>query len=242
MFHRIWRDLKTGKNILNYLTIVFSVVVFILTVLSVDVAPSIISACILAILSLLAVHLLQDRWVREQFVAELFPEQTWDKIEPTMSERLKLATKVKFLAIGPLSIIRRYESILKRILDKKDSEIKFIIVAPDSNTMAVVRKGRPENYDHSVRFLEGIRDSFSDYAGNLKVRLVDYVPSHVVTIIDDHRIDGVIFTTVYSFNQVDPYRPSEIITYGKEKQFSFFLQEFNSLWDMGNDFIFTKED
>jgi lipoate synthase len=109
--------------------------------------------------------------------------------------------------------------------------------------MAVIRKGRPENYDHSVHFLEDIRNKFSDYTakGHLKVKLIDYVPSHIVTIIDDHKVDGVMFTTVYSFNQADPHRPSEIITYRKEKQFSFFLQEFNSLWDMGDDFIFNKK-
>lgn len=94
--------------------------------------------------------------------------------------------------------------------------------------MELIAKGRKENQIDGEIFINEICEYFSNFLkkGKLKVKLMNYIPSHILTIIDER----IIFATVYSFKRVDPQRPSEMLT-AQNDRFLFFLKEFDDLWN-----------
>jgi hypothetical protein len=244
MIRQIWREIISGKNSDIYLGIFISLVVGLFGIFGV-VDLKIVTAAILLTLSLIASSILHERWLREELLLKIFQQATWDDNEKEMKTRLAQATKVKFIAVSPIRILKRYKKELTRILQRKGGEIYFVVVNPkEGEAINLIKKGRPENYDDAGRFLDEICSSFCEYikTGRLKVKLIDYIPSHIVSMIDEHKQDGVVFVTVYSFDQVDPYRPSMAITRREGLTYSFFKEEFKSLCEKeGTDYVCSEK-
>ncbi len=233
----------SGKNIDLYVGISISLVMSLLGIFGVT-SLSIVTAVILLMLFLITVNILRERWFREELLSKLFPQVTWSNIESDMVTKLRRAHTLRFIGISPLRIIRKYEIELLDILCRKGGEICFIVVNPKNRAMNSIRKGRPENFSDGILFLKEVCRLFAAYikSGHLKIKLIDYVPSHIMTLTDDGGQNGTIFTTVYSFRQVDPHRPSQIITRREGLSYSYFQQEFESLWDSGESYFpFDKE-
>jgi hypothetical protein len=233
MSRRGWDTFK--KNLDIYLTIILSVIVSFLDLAGI-VDEKAINTSILWVLAAIAVSLLRERWLREEMISKLlFPERTWPDLEGEMAIRLRQASKVKFVGVGPLGIVRRHKDELERILRRERGKVFFIVVDPESEAMKLVMQGRPENYNDGVLFLEEICKLFGAFieSGRLQIKLINYIPSNIMALIDDDQENGIIFATQYSFNQVDPYRPSRLIARRERLWYSFFQREFESLWSAG---------
>jgi len=253
---RAWEEIKKGKNMMLYITFLISVLATLLSFLGtiwpskVEWIPNLtnfIDTVILAVLALFAVDFLNERRLREKFKEEWFPQYSWINIESRMAERLKSARKIKLIAISPLHFIRGYEEILKGILDHEHAEIKIILVNPDeTKTQAInlIARGRHINFTHGKQVLDDICTKFENYIkkGRLEVKLINYIPSHIVTILDEERNDGIMYATIYSFGQEDPSRPCSIITREDGKKYDFFLREFKLLWGQGINLVCNKKE
>jgi len=230
---KAWNQLWENYDV--YLGLAISILGAFLTLF--DLVPEkIVSVSILGLLSIIAITILRERHLREEMrkdiVLRLSSERSWYDLQVEMEDRLMNASKIRFLGISPLGLLRKYRRSLEDVL-KKGGEIWFIVVDPDSAAMELIRQGRPENFNDGRLFLEEICQLFGNYIQQnyLKIKLINYIPNAIVTMIDEDNENGIIFATLYSFKQVDPYRPSRLITRREGLLYSFFQSEFYLLWD-----------
>jgi hypothetical protein len=191
------------------------------------------SAIIIWFIGLLAASILVDRWNRDEFQARL-SKTAWKDNEDDFKNRIGRATEVSILAVSPHYFLRQYKSELERILALRDGKVRFLFIGKDEKAMELIKLGREENIEHSRLFIEEAKQLRPDPSGGAKsslmVKSLNYVPSCIITMIDDGKTDGAIFATTYSFNQIEN-RPSLMLTRGERAWYAFYQQEFENLWD-----------
>lgn len=243
--HRVRREIGSGKNIFLYIGIAACVLVAVGGLF----AKNYISSLMLFVMSLVLENILFERWSREEFLAKLFERATWDDYRKEFRERLGSARKVSFLAVSPYGIVRSFKSELDRILSFSDGKVSFLVVDPDERAMELIHSGRPDNKRDGQLFLTEVTSWLAGYSvtastatssqssSMLQIRLLcnkyDYVPSCILTLIDDKESGGVIFVTLYSYKQADPNRPSMKLTRADGAWYRFFQKEFDDLWSAG---------
>lgn len=250
---RIKAEILAGRNIFIYITILLCIAAAVGSLLASHFANGVL----MMVLGLLLGHILEERWSRNDFESRMNQHTTWDDLRQGFLDRLGHAKTVSFLAVSPLDILRTYEKELRRIIDYKGGRVQFLVVDPYESAMQLIAVGRPENKTDGEIFLNEIAKlkSFLQVAGDglnkssreqatesladpqVEVRVLctkyNYVPSCILTLIDDEENDGAIFVTVYSYKQSDPARPSLRLTRADGVWYTFFQREFKDLWGPG---------
>lgn len=234
-------DILSWNNIDLYLAILASVVIAGLSIFGVVDLKYVIPS-LLFVMGIISYNLLLDRWHQEDFRARMFPITSWEDNSKEFREKLKQAKRVSFLAVSPLYILDEYKNELRKILANSKSEIRFLVVDPDKQAMELIKAGRPANKTDGPIFLGRLQEKpYSGAKGKLVVKKYDYVPSCIITMIDDDKSEGIIFVTIYSYKQSDPMRPSLRLTNREHLWYTFFQEEFNTLWHTGSNYKESKQ-
>lgn len=243
--HRVRLEFGSGKNVFLYIVIILCAVAAVTSLFAKDYVTSLM----LSVMSLVLENILFERWSREDFQAKLFERATWDDYRKEFRGRLAGARKVSFLAVSPYAIILSFREELDRILSFPDGKLRFLVVDPDEHAMELIHSGRPDNKRDGELFRKEVASLFTAAEATvtptssipspnpLQIRLFcnkyNYVPSCILTLIDDKESGGVIFVTVYSYKQADPNRPSMKLTRADGAWYRFFQKEFDDLWSAG---------
>lgn len=241
-FQRAWSDAKKFRNLDLSIAVVlglfFAVTVPILGILSSFLAPDkallLAVAVLLGMMSLLAAGILNSRWLQEEGQS-LLSKFCWRHFHDDVKTRLRSAKKVCILGVSPLGFLRDYQEELQNILSVQGGKVHFLYVKQDSDAMNLIRLGREENVKDSEQLLKEITrilkpKALQNSKSELVVKSINFVPSSIITLIDDETNKGVIFATVYSFKQTSN-RLAQPITNKDQDKFVFYKQEFKDLWE-----------
>jgi hypothetical protein len=197
---------------ISYATILITVVLLALDILNVFDLETVISG-LLAVLTLIACGNLLERKAYRDLHALLGQLRTslagppsaldfftrWREDE--LERRLENAREVSFLAFAPVTtIFGQFEKFGKILED--GGHIRFLLVNPEGDAikMAVarslgVREILTAESRISVARLRELARVISARKEGLELKLVDYWPSYVMSMIDDSYDNGVIFIT-----------------------------------------------
>ncbi|MFH1674686.1 MAG: hypothetical protein ABIF87_14860 [Pseudomonadota bacterium] len=218
------------SNIYDWFVLIFSGVTIALTFFDI-ISIKYINLAILTVLTLLSIHFLLEHYQREKFEKMLSTESTWNDIDNKFYDDIQDAKNIKILGISPIGVFQRYEDKIKSILARHNGKIELICLDPDGDAIKLVGKVHQYNERDAGDLCNFLKKYFKEYLENkkLEVTLIDYVPSCILSIIDNR----LIYATIYSCDQLDPKRPAEIVTSKERKKFSFFLKEFERLGKIG---------
>lgn len=242
MTRRILHDLRTGLHLSLYATIGLCFAVFIAASLG-WAPPRIITAITLLALFELCASTLRQRWDWDALKAAASQDLTWLDLESQMVAHLRTATTVSFLAVSLLDLLNHHWQEITQILSRKRGRVRFLLVDPESEAMGIIKKSRPEQLDDGQKFLERVHGLCRNQAfrGSLSVRKMNYIPSHIVTAIDEQLPSGTIYVTVYSYAMTDPVRPSRCVRPDRGQEYRFFCKEFASLWDAAHEVLLAAD-
>jgi hypothetical protein len=189
-----------------------------------------VPATILWFIGFLATGILADRRVREDFQLRA-SRIVWRDNETDFKARIQAAQEISVLAVSPYNFLNTYRDDLERVLQRDGGKVRFMFVNADESAMQLIKPGRPVNDSHSREFFIEVKKLASKSTkGALEVKSINYIPSCIMTMIDDCKNEGAIFVTTYSFKQVDT-RPSSFLTRCQGGWYNFYQKEFNTLWD-----------
>lgn len=241
-FHRVWSDFKKKRNLelafASFLGLGSAVAIFVLSIVSNFLPPDkallYAVAALLAMMSCLAAGILNSRWLQEDG-QNLLSKFFWRHFQDDVKTRLGSARTVCILGVSPLGFLRDNREELQNILSVYGGKVHFLYVKQDSDAMNLIRFGRRENVKDSEELFKEIEKYLKPSAtrnpnAELIVKSINFVPSSIITLIDDETNKAVIFATVYSFKQTGK-RLAQPITYRDQDKFEFFRQEFKDLWE-----------
>ncbi len=222
------------SNIYDWFVLTFSGVVIALTFFNI-INIKYINSTILAVLTLLSIHFLLEHNQREKLEKMLekmlSTESTWYDIKDKFYDDIQDAKNLKILGISPIGVFQKYKNEIISILTQHDGKIELIFLDPDGDAIKLVGKVHEHNERDAGNLRDFLKKDFKKYLqnGKFKVTLIDYVPSCILSIINNR----LIYATIYSGDQLDPKRPAEIVTSKERIKFSFFLKEFEKLGSIG---------
>lgn len=230
-----------------YATILVAVVLLALDILNVFSLETVVSG-LLAVLILIACGNLAERKARrdlrdsiKRLRASLAEPSALDFFtrwqDDEMGKKLKNAREVNCLAFAPLNTIINHFEEFEKIL-RNGGRIRFLLVNPERNgiKMATARSINTHEVligeaQLSLQRLRGLARITSAPKEKLEVKMVDYWPGYVISMIDDS-YNGIMFVTLYNFRQSDSSRPSMKLSKDKDGQwYESFRKDFYNLWN-----------
>jgi hypothetical protein len=243
---RALTEIKNRQNLDLYLNLLICAVLVVLGLVGV-VSSNILFSGILAALLLSVVNSLNTRAVVDNLahsvssLAASKPEgltlEAWD--DAKLSKRIEAATQLSCMAIAGYTFISANSQQLKRMLNR-GGRARFLLVDPLGNAlaMAVARNyGAAKSKDYQATLIRLALQKLKEVADEsnvqrLEVKLVDYLPETVMTMIDEHSEDGVIHVTYQGFNQPIATRPSLVLEAAKNPGlFTFHRKSYEDLWN-----------
>lgn len=248
---KLGHDLSEGQNIELYLTIGIALVLSILGAFNI-VDTGVVAAITLATLALLALGTLNNREktndVQDKVVrlTDLVEESVLGNIRASkffLSERPRYdsdfqGAKTIYIVGTTLSrTVRDYLGTFEKRL-KEGASIKFVIIDPKSDAakQATLRSygvKSDEFYHNRIKptiDLLQILASLPDLKGTAEFRLLPYMPSFGLILIDPGEANGKMYVEIYQHKSVD-LNPTFVLDVRRdEKWFSFFYHQFDVLW------------
>lgn len=230
-----------------YATILVAVVLLALDILNVFGLETVVSG-LLAVLILIACGNLAERKARrdlhdsvERLRTSLAEPSALDFFtkwhEDELERRLEKAREVSCLAFAPLNTIINHFEAFEKIL-RNGGHIRFLLVNPEGDAMKMADARSPSNSEVllseaalSLQRLRELGRMTSAPKEKLEVKLVDYWPGYVISMIDDS-YNGIVFVTLYNFRQNDSLRPSMKLLKDKDGEwYECFRKDFYNLWN-----------
>ena len=246
---KIWSDIKERKNIELYLALAVIMAIFVADIFGISTESQFVEI-ILAVLALLAYGLLENRRSQEriefkmdkiamsQSATGFFKE--WD--DSLFREEIKTAKSISLLAIANYIFLSRNLEPIKRFLSSGGS-LRCILVEPEGHAIAMAadlasgHERQPGNLMTQINLaIEQLRDLTAiTGSGNVQLKLVDFLPQAIITIIDQQDANGIMFTSLNGFNQPPTSRPSFTLRKGEDgRWFTFYQESFENLWHSEN--------
>jgi hypothetical protein len=242
----IWSDIRERKNIELYLALITIAVIFIADIFGVNTESALLEIA-LAVLALLAYGLLENRRSQErvelkvervavsQSATRFFKE--WD--DSAFREGLKTAKSVSLLAIANYIFLSRNSEPIKQFLSRGGS-LRCILVEPEGHAITMAadlasgHERQPKHLAAQVRLaIEQLRDLAAMSGSNrVQLKLVDFLPQAIITIIEHQNADGNMFVSLNGFNQPPTSRPSFTMRKSEDgRWFTFYQESYDDLWN-----------
>ena len=248
---KIGGDLKEGRNLEAYLTILVSLVISVLGVLNI-VQAEVIAAVTLATLALLAISTISSREQVDAFqrriesLATLVEENVLGKIraesfflteEPKLEAELEHAKHIYIAGATLTRTVTNYLGIFERRL-REGASIRIVIIDPNSDAakQAALRSYGVKDDDFYRNRIKptldllSILSSLPDLKGKLELRFLPYVPSFGLVLIDPDGAEGSIYVEVYQHRSLEPHPSFLLDAHRDEKWYRFFRHQFETLW------------
>ncbi|NJP97180.1 hypothetical protein HCN51_48490 [Nonomuraea sp. FMUSA5-5] len=246
---RLRADLGAGKNLEIYLTAAIALVVGVLGVFDI-VDTKVVGAATLATLALVAVNALGPRHQvaeLEKRVAELgrlmqgMPGEdflTFDSDTRRFDERVAHARDLRFAGVTLNRTVRSYLNDLRKALERGAS-VKVLVIDPTGSVPEEAARrstipDQPEVFEHRARgTLYLLRDLPS--RERLEVRLLPFVPTFMVFLLDPGDDDGLVHVSMSSHRSPGPAPGFTLSTRREHAWCQYFMAEFDRLWEVARD-------
>ena len=247
--------MRVYKNLDIYLTIILSIVASGLGILGIVDQP-IVQGAILALIALVSFSLLANRLnsdevkrivneikshedLPERFFAEKF---NGEKIKNLLSE----SSKTYLLGV---TLQRTIPYLSERIEEsiRNGCEVRILLAKPNSEATRMASLGTRKtdqnqldsHISNNITMLSNI--SMNAAPGKLRVRVVEYLPPYSLGVFSPNLSSGVLFVRLLTFKASNEKRPTFYISKGSDYWFSYFVNQFESMWDMGEDVQLQQE-
>jgi hypothetical protein len=210
------------------------------------VEASVVGAATLAILALLAVsgianrHQLDD--VRREVAAFAHGEVEADRYlhdrTPALNEEIRSAMQINFVGVTLTRTVRELVGGLDERL-RAGATVRVIIMDPDSNAPAeAAARGHgvtskdfyQPRLKSTIDLLAVLRPAASG-ADSLQVRLLPFVPTFGVCLIDPQGQHGRAFVEIYQPRSLEPNPKFALRANRDVRWFGFFSRQFDTLWE-----------
>ena len=253
---RIGDDLRHGHNIELYVTVTLSLCIAVLTAFSV-VNNAVVSGTILAVLALLAVSGLETRHRSEeagrqleQLAASLSGDVPADRFlkarMPALEEDMAAAAEIGLVGVTLARTVRDLLPVLDRRL-RRGASVRVLVIDKDSaaQTEALARSrgaDSPDFYQHrlaSTIDLLGVLASAAQDESALQLRVLPYVPTFGMCLIDPAETYGRIHVEVYQHQTIEQ-NPSFSLRADRDSHwYQLFARQFETLWSSGQPYQLT---
>ena len=242
----LWRGV--GQDLESYVTVGVAVMVSLLDLFGV-VEPSVVSAATLGILALISFNLLNGRRQTRQtevILARLTRaiRASWSMDQVvTAADRagdleFDRARDIRLVGVTLSRTVRTHLPALTRCL-AAGGTVRVVVIDPDSGAEqeAARRSGLPDDaevYRHRLRptldLLHHLA-SLSEARGRIQVRMIRYVPSFGLMMVDPESPGGVARVEIYS-HRPGVSEPTLTLTAERDPRwFQHFLTEFHPVWE-----------
>lgn len=240
---RIIEDFKKGEEIDVYITLIFSIVITILSLSGYNLA-NYIGSLTIAIIALLTYSILKSRHQIKELISHTSLDANnillKDVPEEEIIERIKKTKEA--LIVGPIlqRTIKNHYSIYEELLQKEVS-LRFLLVNPNNiaSDIIAIRPYANVNVDRvkseiqsTLASLENLKKETS---GNVQIRTIDYPISFGGFFLDSKSVQGMIYLRFYPFKMRDRDRPKLKLNQLDDYWFNYFIQQAEKLWDYGKD-------
>lgn len=231
------------KNYDVYAVMLIALVVSILGIIGTASIPLVLSGT-LATLAIIAFSILKNREkdesienVLEQIAntqrngsaSRFFTD--WD--DAGFRKRFETARQLSMLAIANHDFISLNEDRIREFT-RDGGAVRYILVDPDGSAM----KGFAARSDGAERDLARICLRIMSNLANessqdsVEIRLIDQLPSAIITMLDHETTGGIIFAALCGFNQPYLARPSFVLHKNTDGRFfEFYETYFENLWN-----------
>ena len=241
--------MRLRKNLDIYLTILLSFVAAGLGIFGI-VDQTIVQAAILALIALVSFSLLTNRvnsdevkqLVKEMKSHEELPnrffskEYTGEKIKALMNE----SSTVYLWGVTLYWTIPYLSSSLVKSMHN-GCEVRILLSKPKSSAtrMAAFANQKTDQDQLDGYILNNIaalsRIARQDVSGKLTVRVVEYFPPYSMCIFSPNLPSGQIVARLLTYKVPNDERPAFSIEKKSDYWFSFFLNQFESVWEEGEE-------
>jgi len=244
-FKNIWSDIKQRKNLELYITLLVIIGVFLADILGVD-TQTILVELVLATLAVLLYTIVDLRHTNRQVEEKLGQITTvptaqnffrrWD--EGLFQKRFQFAQKeLSLCAVANQIFIDKNQGEITGFL-ARGGKIRCLLVDLKSPTLgAAAERNTGSDRDPktlaaqialSIRSLKALAQQYPD---QIEIRLMDHVPSAIITMVDPSERDGTLFITLNGFEQPHYTRPSMILNRADSGEwFDFYQASFEHMW------------
>jgi len=251
-WRRLGLDLRHGRNVELYLTVVVSVVLAILGVFDVVDAP-VLGAATLAVLALLAASLLTSRTQVEMVKSSLdeFSDSVRGDVSadqflldrvPPLDEILAAAMDIRLVGVTLTRTVRELMPELDRSL-RRGSSVRVIVFDVESPAAveAVARTRGATGSDFYRNRLSSTFDLLSILTtsatdiSRLQLRVVPFVPTFGMYLLDPNENHGRIWVEVYQHRTLEANPTMSLRSNRDGHWYQLFLRQFETLWESGRE-------
>jgi len=256
LLRRVGDDLRRGHNVELYVTVMLALCIALLSVLTV-VGSQVVSATTLAVLALLAVsglatrHQSEEAGCRlEQLAANLSGEVPADRFlktrMPALDEDVATAADICLVGVTLTRTVRDLLPVLDRRL-RKGASIRVLVIDVDSPARAeAVARSRsadsPDFYQNRIRStidLLGVLTSAAPDDSALELRVLPYVPTFGMCLVDSAETYGRIHVEIYQHQTIEQ-NPSFSLRADRDSPwYQLFARQFETLWDSARPYPLT---
>ncbi|MEJ3748004.1 hypothetical protein WEI85_32525 [Actinomycetes bacterium KLBMP 9797] len=252
MLRRIWSDLARARNLEIYITALLAVGLGLLGAFDV-VDDRAVAATTLATLALLALSNLAGRHQQDDLRASIGALTTAvhqaihtdvpvDRVlavkAPALDEDLRAATDIRLVGVTLSRTVRDMVGPLDRRL-RAGAVVRVIVIDPDSaapleafaRTLGVTS---PDFYrprvDSTIEILSALA-LLPGTAGRIEVRLLPFVPTFGMYLVDPGTADGRIYVELYQHRSLEPNPCFGLRAERDGHWYGFFVNQFDTLWE-----------
>lgn len=242
LIKRAWEGLLKSYDV--YIVILIALALSVLGIRGTASIPLVLSGT-LATLAIIAFGLLKNRQTDEAIEKSLdrmsnnplgasaleFFKEEWD--EMLFQQRMETAKELSILAHANHEFISRNEERFGEFI-QDGGKIRYIILEPTGEAMQLFanRSGGAEKSLAQACLQIMSKLAMEGTSGGVEIKLINHLPSAIVTMIDPNTKGGVIFVSLCGFNQFFLSRPGFVLHKNRDgKVFEFYQTYFENLWN-----------
>lgn len=248
---RLWEDIRQGRNIEVYVTVVLCFAVIVLNTLGI-VESQIVASAILAVLSLESVSLLTNRRTEQELrssLEELAKRQQKPRIADVISpfgegisertRQLATADEVWILSRTCRRIWSDYQEELRTVAQR--GGLRLLLIDPSDGAVEMVARSaiwqQPDDGAMLKLDIERFLDRLERIQGTVRlnkfeVRVINYLPAWTLILVNPGRSDGVIYVELATYRSHSRKRPTFAVRCGYDNDlFEQFRYEFEQMWN-----------
>lgn len=251
LLRAIIKDFQEKQNLDIYITVLLAIVVSILGIVQVANQAVVLSA-VLATLALVSFSLLANRKEYEDLRALLSKVDSTKNLASkffqkdfstfSLKERVRTAQKIYFWSFSYRATVPLLKNSIEEAL-RNGLVARFLFIDPNSNAIdmgAFFSRSRDtaslkNTIESNIKMLSKLGNKVK--AGRLEIRSLNCIPPYMFIAIDPHLPTGSIFIQPTSFRVPREYAPAfELQRADDQEWFSYFLSQFESIWDESTQF------
>jgi hypothetical protein len=240
LIQRIWKDVRSGENIDQYITIVAAIVLAILNLIGVSL-QSHLATFTLAVLALLAISSLGNRYKIEELITR--QSQSADRFfvnefPPSYISDFEQSEVLWLIGVSLHRTIKtKYATLEKKL--RQGHFIRVLLVNPKGAgvEMAVTRnyahRGVEPKSNDILFVLELLCDLRKISPQKLEIRTINLPLAYCATVTNPNGATGKLYIEHYSFRVSTESIPRYILQSTDGRWYDFLKKEIEALWDAG---------